>query len=147
VPLEWNALFIYITAFLFLGDANWKGYEVGDMDPVLLGVTLAGLLLFPVLGNLRPDLVSFLSSMRRYAGGWASAMWALAPGAEATLDARLVKGAPMQKAQLSEIYAFDRERSARYCWQTRTNGRSGIFSFATMRSVAASDPAGTCAYA
>jgi len=104
VPLEWNALFIYITAFLFLGHANYDGFGLGDMDPVLLGVTVVGLLFFPVLGNLRPDLVSFLPSMRQYAGNWASAMWALAPGAEAKLDERLVKGAPMQKTQLSEIY-------------------------------------------
>ena len=47
---------------------------------------VAGLLFFPVLGNLRPDLVSFLPSMRQYAGNWASAMWAFAPGAESKLD-------------------------------------------------------------
>src|SRR6201991_444002 len=39
VPLEWNALFIYITAFLFLGHPNAGGFGLGDMDPVLLGVT------------------------------------------------------------------------------------------------------------
>jgi hypothetical protein len=110
VPLEWNALFIYITAVLFLGHANWEGYGLGDMDPVLLVVTLAGLLFFPVLGNLCPDLVSFLPSMRQYACNWASARWALAPGAEATLYA-LVKGAPMQKAQLSEIYGAEAAES------------------------------------
>ena len=64
-------------------------------------LTVAGLLFFPVLGNLRPDLVSFLPSMRQYAGNWASAMWALAPGAEAKLDEHIVKRAPMQKDQLS----------------------------------------------
>jgi hypothetical protein len=107
VPLEWNALFIYITAFLFLGHPSNEGFGLGDMDPVLLVVTVVGLLFFPVLGNLRPDLVSFLPSMRQYAGNWASAMWAMAPGSEAKLDARLVKGAPMQKAQLSDIYGAE----------------------------------------
>ena len=107
VPLEWNALFIYITAFLFLGHPNHEGFGLGDMDPVLLVVTVVGLLFFPVLGNLRPDLVSFLPSMRQYAGNWASAIWAMAPGAEAKLDERLVKGAQMQKAQLSEIYGAE----------------------------------------
>ncbi len=104
VPLEWNALFIYITAFLFLGHANPAGFGLGDMDPALLVVTVAGLLFLPVLGNLRPDLVSFLPSMRQYAGNWASAMWALAPDAEAKLNQHIVKGAPMQKDQLSAIY-------------------------------------------
>jgi hypothetical protein len=107
VPLEWNALFIYITAFLFLGHPNEAGYGLGDMDPALLVLTLAGLLFFPVLGNLRPDLVSFLPSMRQYAGNWATAMWALAPGAEAKLDEHLVKGAPMQKVQLAATYGED----------------------------------------
>ena len=36
-------------------------------------VIAAGLVFFPILGNLRPDLVSFLPSMRQYAGNWASA--------------------------------------------------------------------------
>jgi hypothetical protein len=107
VPLEWNALFIYITAFLFLGHPNHDCFGLGDMDPVLLVGTVVGLLFFPVLGNLRPDLVSFLPSMRQYAGNWASAIWAMAPGAEARLDERLVKGAPMQKTQLSEIYGAE----------------------------------------
>ena len=47
----------------------------------------AGLVFFPILGNLRPDLVSFLPSMRQYAGNWASALWAFAPGAENKLNA------------------------------------------------------------
>jgi hypothetical protein len=103
VPLEWNLLFIYITAFLFLGYPANGGYGLGNMDPVLLSVTLVGLLFFPVLGNLRPDLVSFLPAMRQYAGNWAAAMWALAPGAEAKLDQHLVKPAKMQKDQLTSV--------------------------------------------
>ena len=100
VPLEWNVLFMYVTAFLFLGYPNQNGYGLGDMSTPLLLVTAAGLLFFPVLGNLRPDLVSFLPSMRQYAGNWASAMWAFAPGAEQKLNDHIVKAAPMQKDQL-----------------------------------------------
>ena len=104
VPLEWNALFMYIAAFLFLGHPNTAGYGLGDMDPALLGLTVFGLLFFPVLGNLRPDLVSFLPSMRQYAGNWATGMWALAPGAEDKLDAHIEKASHMQKRQLAETY-------------------------------------------
>jgi hypothetical protein len=104
VPLEWNALFMYIAAFLFLGYPNNQGYGLADMDPVLLAATVAGLLALPILGNLRPDLVSFLPAMRQYAGNWAAGMWALAPGAEAKLNAHIVKSAPMQKDQLAAIY-------------------------------------------
>src|SRR6185312_7485701 len=77
-----------------------SGFGLENMDPVLLAVTVVGLLFFPVLGNLRPDLVSFLPSMRQYAGNWASAMWAFAPGAEQKLNESIVKAAPMLKNQL-----------------------------------------------
>jgi hypothetical protein len=103
VPLEWNLMFIYITAFLFLGYPAGDGFALGDMDPVLLIVTAAGLLLFPVLGELRPDLVSFLPALRQYSGNWATSMWAFAPGAEAKLNEHLVKPAPVQKDQLSAM--------------------------------------------
>ncbi|HTN82014.1 MAG TPA: DUF3556 domain-containing protein, partial [Acidimicrobiales bacterium] len=87
VPLEWNLLFAYATVFLFWGHPAWEGFAFADFSsPLLLGVIVACLLFFPVLGNLRPDLVSFLPSMRQYAGNWASAMWAFAPGAESKLD-------------------------------------------------------------
>jgi hypothetical protein len=104
VPLEWNVLFAYITAFLFLGFPASDGYDLGAMDTGLLIVTVAGLLVFPILGNLRPDLVSFLPSMRQYAGNWATAMWAFAPGGEARLNEHIKKPALMQKQQLTAIY-------------------------------------------
>jgi hypothetical protein len=88
VPLEWNALFSFATLFLFWGHPAGAGYGLGDMSsPWLTAGIVAGLVFFPILGNLRPDLVSFLPSMRQYAGNWASALWAFAPGAEAKLNA------------------------------------------------------------
>jgi hypothetical protein len=87
VPVEWNVLFAYATLFLFLGFPNWKGYAVWDMSTSWLAIALlAGLSFFPVLGNVRPDLVSFLPAMRQYAGNWASAVWTFAPGAEEKLN-------------------------------------------------------------
>jgi hypothetical protein len=68
VPLEWNVVFMYVTAFLFLGYPAQDGYALGNMGTPLLVLTLAGLLFFPVLGNLRPDVVSFLPSMRPVRG-------------------------------------------------------------------------------
>ena len=87
VPLEWNALFAYAAVFLFLGFPAWKGYAITDMSsPWLTFGILAALLFFPILGNFRPDKVSFLPSMRQYAGNWASALWTFASGAEAKLN-------------------------------------------------------------
>ncbi|MFC8384890.1 DUF3556 domain-containing protein [Nocardia sp. NPDC057272] len=101
VPLEWNILFAYLTVFLFLGFPNSDGYGVFDMSSPWLTVAIAaGLAFFPVLGNLRPDLVSFLPSMRQYAGNWASALWAFAPGAEAKLNTIAHRPADNQVDQL-----------------------------------------------
>lgn len=107
VPLEWNTLFMYLAAFLFLGFPAGDGFGLGDMEPVLLALTVGAVTFFPILGNLRPDLVSFLPSMRQYSGNWATAMWAFAPGAENKLDEHIVKPALMQKNQLAAIYGED----------------------------------------
>ncbi|MET9267412.1 DUF3556 domain-containing protein [Amycolatopsis sp. NPDC004079] len=104
VPLEWNILFGYLAIFLFLGFPASAGYGVGDMTPGwLAGVIAAALLFFPILGNLRPDLVSFLPSMRQYAGNWASALWAFAPGAEAKLNTLPHRPTKNQVDQLQEM--------------------------------------------
>jgi hypothetical protein len=103
VPLEWNVLFAYAAVFLFAGHPAGQGYGVGDFSPLwLVPVIVAGLAFFPVLGNLRPDLVSFLPSMRQYAGNWASATWAFAPGCEARLN-ELRKPAQNQIDQLQAM--------------------------------------------
>jgi hypothetical protein len=100
VPLEWNALFAYAVVFLFLGFPNSQGYAIWDMSSAWLTVALLiALCFFPVLGNLRPDLVSFLPAMRQYAGNWASAVWAFAPGAEEKLN-RVTRSAGNQVDQL-----------------------------------------------
>ena len=57
-----------------------EGYGLADMEPALLALTVAALLFWPVLGERRPDLVSFLPSLRQYSGNWATSMWAFAPG-------------------------------------------------------------------
>jgi uncharacterized membrane protein YkgB len=106
VPLEWNVLFAYATIFLFLGFPSWAGYAVTDMSSAwLTAAIVAGLAFYPILGNFRPDKVSFLPSMRQYAGNWASALWAFAPGAEAKLN-RVTRSA---KNQIDQFIAFGYE--------------------------------------
>jgi hypothetical protein len=88
VPLEWNVMFAFATIFLFAGFPAQHGFAVNDMSNggITAGI-LAMCLFFPILGNLRPDLVSFLPSMRQYAGNWASAQWAFSSlEAEAKLN-------------------------------------------------------------
>ncbi|BBZ78684.1 membrane protein [Mycolicibacterium anyangense] len=106
VPLEWNVLFSFAAVFLFLGFPAWAGYAVGDMSsPWLTFAIVAALVFFPILGNFRPDKVSFLPSMRQYAGNWACSVWAFAPGAEAKLD-RVKR---MSTNQLDQFVAYGYE--------------------------------------
>lgn len=107
VPLEWNINFAFITVFLFAGHFAGDGFAVTDFsEGWMLPVFVTALVFFPVLGNLRPDLVSFLPSMRQYAGNWASATWAFKPGAEAKLN-QIPGGADNQIDQLVDGMGFD----------------------------------------
>lgn len=106
VPLEWNVLYAFAAVFLFGGFPNADGYAVWDFSsPLLLAVIIVALVFFPILGNLRPDLVSFLPSMRQYAGNWAAATWAFAPGAEDKLDRFIERPSQNTRSQLLSMYS------------------------------------------
>ena len=88
VPLEWNVLFAYATRLPVPRLPDLARLRASPTCPRRGWPCsiVAALLFFPILGNFRPDKVSFLPSMRQYAGNWASAMWAFAPGAEDKLN-------------------------------------------------------------
>ena len=103
VPLEWNLIFAFAAIFLFIGFPAAEGYALGDAgSPVLVAAAVVALLFFPVLGNLRPDLVAFTPAMRQYAGNWASALWAFQPGAEDKLN-RVTRPTTNQVQQLEAM--------------------------------------------
>ncbi|MCW2689913.1 MAG: conserved hypothetical rane protein [Mycobacterium sp.] len=132
VPLEWNVLFAYASIFLFLGFPAARGYAVTDMSsPWLTVLIVAALVFFPILGNFRPDKVSFLPSMRQYAGNWASAVWAFAPGAEQKLN----KVTRTAKNQVDQFVAFGYEpqwaeitMQSTIAWRTMHSQGRGLFS-------------------
>jgi uncharacterized membrane protein YkgB len=132
VPLEWNVLFAYASIFLFLGFPAWDGYAVTDMSsPWLTALIVAALVFFPILGNFRPDKVSFLPSMRQYAGNWASAVWAFTPGAEAKLN----KVTRTAKNQVDQFVEFGYEpqwaeitMQSTIAWRTMHSQGRGLFS-------------------
>jgi hypothetical protein len=107
VPLEWNVFFIFATPFLFLGFHASDGYAVTDITSVgILAVILVATLTGPIVGNLKPEWVSFLWSMRQYAGNWASATWAFrGPEVEQKLNEHITKPAPLQIDQLAGAYS------------------------------------------
>lgn len=104
VPLEWNVFMIFGLFFLFghYADVPWSTLD----DPLLLAILALVCVGLPVLGNFRPDLVSFLPSMRYYAGNWATSQWLFRRegGAEEKLDASIVKSAPIVTRQLENFY-------------------------------------------
>jgi uncharacterized membrane protein YkgB len=132
VPLEWNVLFAYATIFLFLGFPAWQGYSVTGMSsPWLTVAIVAGLVFFPILGNFRPDKVSFLPSMRQYAGNWASAVWTFAPGAEQKLN----KVTRSSRNQIDQFVDFGYEpqwaeitMQHSIAWRTMHSQGRGLFS-------------------
>lgn len=132
VPLEWNVVFAYAAVFLFLGFPAWDGYGLTDMSsPWLTLAIVAALLFFPILGNFRPDKVSFLPSMRQYGGNWASAVWAFAPGTEAKLD-RVTRSA---RNQVDQFIAFGYEpkwaeitMQKTIAWRSMHSQGRGLFS-------------------
>ncbi len=108
VPLEWNIFFIFVTPFLFGGFFAGDGYGIGDFTEWwLLPLALVAFLTGPILGNLKPEWVSFLVSMRQYAGNWASGTMAFRMNdCENKLD-RLVKSMPIQRDQIAAAYGYD----------------------------------------
>lgn len=132
VPLEWNVVFAYATVFLFLRFPNWAGYAPWNMTPPWLALVIAAALLFyPVLGNLRPDKVSFLPSMRQYAGNWAAAVWTFAPGTEAKLD-RVTRSARNQVDQFIDFgyepHWAEITAQRTIAWRTMHSQGRGLFS-------------------
>ena len=107
VPLEWNLFMMFGLLFLFghYGDVPLSTLD----DPLLLAILLTVGVLIPIVGNLWPQKVSFLHSMRYYAGNWATSQWLFhkESGAEEKLDREIVKPAPIPVEQLTRIYDRD----------------------------------------
>lgn len=114
VPLEWNVMYMFGAWFLFWNFPAGDGFGLGNFSSTgALIAVIAALLFFPVLGNLRPDLVSFLPSMRYYAGNWAVSQWAFRrgpeprTGAEQKMEDSVFSSSPTQVSQLTALYGND----------------------------------------
>lgn len=101
VPLEWNVMVVYGGLALFWAHPDVTLFDVGSLPvAVFLAVMLVGI---PLLGNLKPSAVSFLCSMRYYAGNWAYGVWLFRGDAYRKLD-KLSKAAPWIYDQLDRFY-------------------------------------------
>ena len=105
VPLEWNVMMMFGVAWLFVQHA-----EIGLADatnPALVFGLFALVVATVVLGNLRPHLISFLPSMRYYAGNWPTSVWLFTLPAEEIYDQRVVHPARLPQRQLARLYPPD----------------------------------------
>lgn len=107
VPLEWNLFMIFGLLFLFghYGDTPWSTLD----DPLLIAFLLLCCVGIPILGNFRPDKVSFLPSMRYYAGNWATSQWLFRKRGEVEerFDAAITKPGPIVVEQVTRLYDRD----------------------------------------
>ena len=105
VPLEWNVFMIIGILNLFVAHAKADvGDLVNPLPVILLMVVVVGTV---VVGNLRPDKISFLPAMRYYAGNWDTSMWCFSGDALDKMDANLVKASLMPHQQLEKIYGAE----------------------------------------
>lgn len=101
VPLEWNFMVVYSGFFLFWENANVSLSTIGPW-PVAAFLAFC-LLAVPLLGNLFPARISFLPSMRYYAGNWAFSVWFFRGDAYQKLNA-LKKSSAWVYDQLDRFY-------------------------------------------
>lgn len=102
VPLEWNVIMVYGAFALFGAQADVWAFSV--QDPILIGLLAGSLLLLPIIGNLYPERISFLLSMRYYAGNWAYSAWLFKGNAEDKLDEHITKLSQTVGKQLDGFY-------------------------------------------
>jgi len=101
MPIEWNILMIYGGIFLFGFHPEASALAVGQM-PWLVLFLFVCLFVVPCYGNFVPSRVSFLLSMRYYAGNWAYNIWLFRKGSAQKLS-KLTKAAGTMREQLENL--------------------------------------------
>ncbi|MBK8251255.1 MAG: DUF3556 domain-containing protein [Polyangiaceae bacterium] len=102
VPIEWNVIMVYGGFVLFGHHAGVRFWDVSS--PELTAYLLFALVVLPIVGNVAPRFVSFLVSMRYYAGNWAYGVWLFKGESLQKLDKGVVKSAPLVQDQLRKFY-------------------------------------------
>ncbi|MGH7790296.1 MAG: DUF3556 domain-containing protein [Candidatus Binatia bacterium] len=101
MPIEWNILMIYGGIFLFGFHPEASVPALGQL-PWLVAFLVFCLVVVPCYGNFVPGRVSFLLSMRYYAGNWAYNIWLVRRGCAQKFSA-LTKAAGTMRDQLEKL--------------------------------------------
>jgi hypothetical protein len=102
VPIEWNFMMVYGGFVLFGHYAEQSAFDIHS--PLLIAYLFFAIFLVPLLGNLFPSKVSFLLSMRYYAGNWAYSAWLFKGQSSKKLDEHIKKTSPTIRTQLAGFY-------------------------------------------
>ncbi|MEM7105532.1 MAG: DUF3556 domain-containing protein [Bacteroidota bacterium] len=102
VPIEWNVIMVYGGFVLFGHHAETWIFDIQSLPLIAMLFLMVGVI--PIVGNLVPKWVSFLMSMRYYAGNWAYSVWLFKDGCNDKLDDHLVKSSKTVVKQLSTFY-------------------------------------------
>jgi hypothetical protein len=105
VPIEWNFMVVYGAFFMFKGHPEVSPFAITDY-PVLAAFLALWLFGIPLVGNLFPRAVSFLLSMRYYAGNWPYSVWLFRMDAAEKID-RVVKNSETVDKQLMKFYTLE----------------------------------------
>lgn len=103
VPMEWNVIMVYGGWLLFGFNPEVMPMDVAN--PMIIILCLVCVFVLPLIGNFFPKYVSFLLSMRYYAGTWPYSIWLFKEGTKmAKLEPNIVKTSPDLRKQLGFFY-------------------------------------------
>ena len=102
VPLEWNVIVVYAGFALVFAHPDVSPAAMFS-SPGLAAFVIAMSVGLPLVGNFAPSRVSFLLSMRYYAGNWAYSVW-LFRGASHEKLRRLTTSSAWVFDQLARFY-------------------------------------------
>ncbi|MEZ5003739.1 MAG: DUF3556 domain-containing protein [Chitinophagales bacterium] len=105
VPLEWNVIMVYGAWLLFGHYPDVSIFAISE--PILVGIFIVSFIALPVLGHLYPKYISFLLSMRYYAGTWAYSVWLFKGNAKEKIDKKITKTSKALRTQLGMLYDED----------------------------------------
>lgn len=103
MPVEWNILMIYGGIFLFGFNMDASPLALFTDAPILAAFVLFMMFCIPAFGNFVPARVSFLLSMRYYAGNWMYNVWLFKKGDAVEKLAKLEKNSGTVREQMAEF--------------------------------------------
>lgn len=103
VPMEWNVIMVYGGILLFGFQNHQDAFAL--TEPFLVVLYSISFFCLPLLGHFFPRHISFLLSMRYYAGTWPYSIWLFKKGCKMEkMEPNIVKSSNDLRSQLAHFY-------------------------------------------